>query len=242
MELQERAQPAGATHPGWSRLAVMKRVTLTFDNGPHPQGTPYLLDLLAQRSLQATFLLVCDYLRDPALRTLAQQTRHQGHAVGNHTLTHGVPLGKRPGRAVAEREIGEAQQLLGELATARLFRPNGDKGRLGEHMLSEDAVDYLCANRYTAISWNCVPQDWVMPADAWVARALETMKTQAWTLLVLHDYCVESLKHVGPFLDLLAGEGCEFSLEFPPECVLIKDGVRTAALEGMYTPRARAPG
>jgi peptidoglycan/xylan/chitin deacetylase (PgdA/CDA1 family) len=218
----------------------MNRVTLTFDNGPHPQGTPCLLDLLARRSLKATFMLVGEYLRDPALRQLAQQARSEGHAVGNHTLTHGVPLGKRPGREVAEREIGDAQRLLGELATGRLFRPNGDKGRLGQHMLSEDAVDYLCANRYTAISWNCVPQDWVMPPDAWVARAYETMKTQEWTLLVLHDYCVESsLKHVGPFLDRLIGEGYEFSLAFPPECVMIDDGVRTPALEGMFTPRAR---
>lgn len=218
----------------------MKRVTLTFDNGPHPQGTPYLLDLLAQRSLKATFALVGEKLRDPALRKLAQQTHSQGHTIANHTLTHGVPLGLRPGQDVAEREIGEAQQLLGELATGKLFRPNGDKGKLGEHMLSEDAVDYLCANRYTAISWNCVPQDWVMPADAWVARALDTMKAQEWTLLVLHDHCVDSMKHVGPFLDRLAGEGYEFSLQFPAECVLIKDGVRTAALQGMYTPRAPA--
>ena len=107
-------------------------------------------------------------------------------------------------------------------------------------MLSEDAVDYLCANRYTAISWNCVPQDWVMPADAWVARALDTMKTQEWTLLVLHDYCVDSIKHVGPFLHRLTDEGYQFSLEFPTECVLIKDGVRRPALEGMYTPRTPA--
>ncbi|HWI79235.1 MAG TPA: polysaccharide deacetylase family protein [Ramlibacter sp.] len=216
----------------------MKSVTLTFDNGPHAQGTPHLLDVLARRSLKATFMLVGEYLRDPELRTLARRIRDEGHAIGNHTLTHGVPLGKRPGRDVAEREIGETQRLLGDLATGRLFRPNGDKGRLGEHMLSEDAVDYLCANRYTAISWNCVPEDWVMPADAWVARAQETMKTQEWTLLVLHDYCAESaMKHVGPFLDRLIAENYEFSMQFPPECVLIRDGARTPALQGMYTPR-----
>jgi peptidoglycan/xylan/chitin deacetylase (PgdA/CDA1 family) len=216
----------------------MKSVTLTFDNGPHAQGTPHLLDVLARRSLKATFMLVGEYLRDPELRTLARRIRDEGHAIGNHTLTHGVPLGKRPGRDVAEREIGETQRLLGDLATGRLFRPNGDKGRLGEHMLSEDAVDYLCANRYTAISWNCVPEDWVMPADAWVTRAQETMKTQEWTLLVLHDYCAESaMKHVGPFLDRLIAENYEFSMQFPPECVLIRDGARTPALQGMYTRR-----
>jgi peptidoglycan-N-acetylglucosamine deacetylase len=216
----------------------MKRVTLTFDNGPHAQGTPQLLEVLARRSLKATFMLVGQYLRDPALRKIAQQIRSDGHAIGNHTLTHGVPLGKRPGRAVAETEIGETQELLGELATGKLFRPNGEGGKLGAHMLSEDAVDYLCAHGYTAISWNCVPGDWVPPADAWPARALDTMKTQDWTLLVLHDYCVESsMKHVAPFLDRLIDEGCEFSMAFPPQCVMIKDGVRTPALQGLYTPR-----
>jgi hypothetical protein len=81
----------------------------------------------------------------------------------------------------------------------------------------------------------------VMPADAWVARALDTMKTQHWTLLVLHDYCVESaMKHVGPFLDRLADDGYEFSMEFPPQCLMIKKGVRTPALEGMFTPRGNA--
>jgi peptidoglycan-N-acetylglucosamine deacetylase len=216
----------------------MKRVTLTFDNGPHAQGTPLLLDVLARRSLKATFMLVGEYLRDPALRKVAEQTRGEGHTIGNHTLTHGVALGRRPGRKIAESEIGETQELLGELATGRLFRPNGEKGKIGPHMLSEDAVDYLCAHRYTAISWNCVPQDWVPPADAWVARALDTMQTQDWTLLVLHDYCVESaMKHVGPFLDRLAADGYEFSMEFPPDCVMIKEGVRTPALQGMFTPR-----
>jgi peptidoglycan-N-acetylglucosamine deacetylase len=219
----------------------MKRVTLTFDNGPHAQGTPQLLDVLARRSLKATFMLVGEYLRDPALRKVAQQVHVAGHRIGNHTLTHGVALGRRPGRKIAESEIGETQELLGELATGRLFRPNGEKGNLGPHMLSEDAVDYLCEHRYTAISWNCVPQDWVMPADAWVARALDTMKTQDWTLLVLHDYCVESaMKHVGPFLDRLADDGYEFSMEFPPQCLMIKKGVRTPALEGMFTPRGNA--
>jgi hypothetical protein len=49
---------------------------------------------------------------------------------------------------------------------------------------------------------------------------------------------VESaMKHVGPFLDRLAADGYEFSMEFPPDCVMIKEGVRTPALQGMFTPR-----
>ena len=219
----------------------MKRVTLTFDNGPHPQGTPQLLQVLADRSLKATFFLVAQNLRDPSLRELAAQVRAEGHRIGNHTLTHGAPLGRRPGRDVAEAEIGQAQALLEGLATAKLFRPSGDKGELGEHMLSEDAVAYFEANAFTAVSWNCVPQDWVPPAGSWVARAEAIMERQDWTAIVLHDHRLAgSMQHLEGFLDRLIAQGCEFTLEFPPECVLIDQGRRTPALQGRYTPSPAA--
>ena len=95
--------------------------------------------MLADRSLRATFFVVAQNLRDPSLRALAARARAEGHRIGNHTLTHGSALGRRPGRDVADTEIGQAQSLLEGLTTAKLFRPNGDKGgELDEHMLSED--------------------------------------------------------------------------------------------------------
>ena len=217
----------------------MRRVTLTFDNGPHVQGTPQLLQLLAKRSLKATFFLVAQNLRDPSLRELAVRAQAQGHRIGNHTLTHGAPLGRRPGRDIAAAEIGEAQTLLEGLATAKLFRPNGDRGQLGKHMLSEDAVAYLESHGFTAVSWNCVPEDWVPPADSWVWRAEAIMAQQEWTVIVLHDHRLAgAMQHLEGFLDRLIAQGCEFTQDFPPECVLIDQGRRTAALQGRYTPSA----
>jgi len=215
----------------------MKRVTLTFDNGPHAQGTPQLLRVLADRSLRATFFVVAQNLRDPSLRQLAARAQFEGHRIGNHTLTHGVPLGRRPGRDVAEAEIGQAQSLLEGLTTAKLFRPNSDKGELGQQMLSEDAVTYLEANGFTAVSWNCVPQDWVPPAGSWVERAEAIMERQDWTAIVLHDHCLAgSMQYLEGFLDRLIAQSCEFTLDFPPDCVLIDRGRRAPALQGRYTP------
>lgn len=215
----------------------MKRVTLTFDNGPHAQGTPELLRVLADRSLTALFFLVGQNLRDPVLRELAVRTRDAGHRIGNHTLTHGAALGHRPGRETAQLEIGETQRLLSGLADDRLFRPTGDGGRLGPHVLSPDAVDYLERNVYTVVSWNCVPQDWVGPASAWVARADALMQGQEWSVLVLHDHClVKDMPALERFLDRLLAQGHEFTTEFPAECILIDGGRPMPALEGMYTP------
>ena len=214
----------------------MKRITLTFDNGPHLSGTPHILETLAARSLKATFCLVGERLREPALRALAARAKAEGHRIANHTMTHGAPLGRRSGASVPEEEIGAAQAMLGDLAERRLFRPNGDEGLLSEFVLSEAAVDYLALHRYTVIIWNCVPRDSALPADSWVARALDTIHSQPWTLLVLHDHCTEASQHLGPFLDGLIAEGYEFSQEFPEDTVLMRDGVRTAALRGLVAP------
>ena len=215
----------------------MKRITLTFDNGPHLTGTPYILDVLAGRKLQATFFVVAEKLKQPSLMALAAQAKLQGHRIANHTMTHGVSLGRRNEAGAVQVEIGDAQALLDGLADERLFRPNGEKGKLGEHLLSEDAVDYLVANRFSAVSWNCVPQDWVAPFDGWLDRAAQVMRHQGWTLLVLHDHCTEAMQHLGGFLDGLIANGYEFSQEFPPDSLLINHGQKTDALVGQYTPR-----
>jgi peptidoglycan/xylan/chitin deacetylase (PgdA/CDA1 family) len=198
------------------------------------------LQVLADRSLKATFFVVGDNLKDPALRELAVQIRNEGHRVANHTMTHGVALGRRPGREVAEAEIGETQALLEGLATDKLFRPHGDRGdrgQLSRHMLSEDAVAYLETHGFTAVSWNCVPQDWIGPAGAWVQRAEAILRTQDWSALVLHDHCLAgSMQYLEGFLDSLAAQGYQFTQDFPADCLLIDRGRRTAALEGCYTP------
>lgn len=215
---------------------MVKRILLSFDNGPHLQATPEVLDALARRGLKATFFLVGTSLGLPGARELAGRIRGEGHRIGNHTLTHGAPLGRRPGWEVAEREIGGMQDLLGDLSTQRIFRPNGEKGQLGPHMLSEESVEYLRKHGYTAVTWNCVPQDWVAPQGSWVRRAYEEMAAQDWTAIVLHDHRMAgAMTFLEDFLDTLLKRDYEFTDEFPPECVLIRDGQPTAALAGHYT-------
>jgi peptidoglycan/xylan/chitin deacetylase (PgdA/CDA1 family) len=215
----------------------VKRVLLSFDNGPHLQATPELLRVLARRNLKATFFFVGTSLTLPGAREVAARIRGEGHRIGNHTLTHGAPLGRRPERGVAEREIGEMQDLLGDLAPQRIFRPNGEKGQLGPHLLSQDAVDYLRVHNYTAVTWNCVPQDWLSPPGSWVTRAYDAMAIQDWTAIVLHDHRMAgAMAFLEGFLDTLIERNYEFSDKFPPECVLIRDGQPTWALEGHYTP------
>ena len=69
----------------------MKRLTLSFDNGPFESGTALVLDALAARSIKASFFLVGKQLAAPGARALAERAKAEGHWIGNHTLSHDVP-------------------------------------------------------------------------------------------------------------------------------------------------------
>jgi peptidoglycan/xylan/chitin deacetylase (PgdA/CDA1 family) len=203
----------------------MARLTITFDNGPWAGPTARILDVLADRGLAATFFVVGERLADPEARRVAERAKAEGHWIGNHTMTHGTPLGVRRDSDHPEREIGAAQRALGPLAHPdRLFRPNG-KGVLGPHLLSRAAADYLLAHRYTVVTWNNVPRDWEEPKEGWVGRAFDAMEEQDWTLIVLHDHHLAQTMHTLPdFLDRVIARGTEILQEFPDSCVPIRRG------------------
>ena len=129
-------------------------ICLSFDNGPEPEVTPGVLAVLARRRIPAMFFVIGEKLRDPKARALAEQARDAGHRIGNHTLTHGAPLGRRSA-AEALHEIAETDALLGDLAAPeRYFRPNGGGGALGAHLLNAAAARHLMAPRATMVLWN----------------------------------------------------------------------------------------
>src|SRR5207248_7954216 len=64
-------------------------VCLTFDDGPHPDYTPRLLDILKEHGARATFFVIgANVERHPEL---VRRMIADGHAIGNHTYTHGEP-------------------------------------------------------------------------------------------------------------------------------------------------------
>jgi len=219
----------------------MKKLTLTFDNGPDPACTPQVLDILAERGIKATFFVCGQGNRlHPALqantdegRGLLLRARSEGHWVGNHSLTHSVELGTTRDPKVIAREIGRNQELLGELNDQRLFRPYMGGGIPNRRTYSPEAIQYLCDNQYTAVMFNCVPRDWEIP-EAWPEEAFEQMAQQDWTLLIVHD--VErygGMKQLARFLDAAIAQDIEIVQEFPPDCVPIRRGEIVGSLDGL---------
>lgn len=202
----------------------MHDLTLTFDNGPDPDVTPRVLDILAARDIKTTFFVIGEKLADPARRRLAERAHGEGHWIGNHTFTHSIPLGEQSGRDTAEREIGRTQAAIGDLAhPQRWFRPFGGGGNLDRRLLKPSVVDYLTRNRHSCVLWNSIPRDWDDP-DGWTARALDQCSRQPWTLMVLHDLPTGAMAHLDRFLDRAAAAGARFRQDFPPPCVPIRNG------------------
>ena len=89
-------------------------VALSFDDGPHPEFTPQVLEILKQHEAKATFFLIGERaLRYPEV---VARIRAEGHEIGNHYLRNGATLGHSDEEFVGnlektEKAIGAARQI-----------------------------------------------------------------------------------------------------------------------------------
>lgn len=119
-------------------------VYLTFDDGPIPQATPFILDTLRQFGVKATFFMVGDNVR--RYPELYKQIVSEGHQVGNHTFHH---LGSLRHWGI---NYAEDVYLANELIHAHLFRP--------PHGWMRHTVYWWLARKYKIIMWDLVTRDY----------------------------------------------------------------------------------
>ena len=203
---------------------MSKRVTLTFDNGPDPDVTPRVLDILAARNILTTFFVLGRNMARPECRAIAATAHAAGHWIGNHTYNHAGPIGLNPDPAAAEQEIGETQSLIGDLAHPdRLFRPCGGGGKLNADLFARRDRHFLTEGGYSCVLWNAVPGDWNNP-DGWVEPAFGMIDEHDWPLVVIHDIPGACIGRLDEFLDGLAARDVEIRQDMPPECMPIRRG------------------
>lgn len=203
----------------------MADIALTFDNGPDPAATPSVLDTLARREVSACFFVIGSKAATPDGRTLMQQAHAAGHRIGNHTWTHGTPLGEMADASASVDEIRRTEEVLnGCVDPQKLFRPFGREGARGPHLLSDAAFRHLIAERYTCALWNCVPRDWD-DEDGWVARAESQIADEATPYLVLHDITGACAKRLDSFIGAMQDAGHRFVTDIPESEIIIDRGV-----------------
>lgn len=205
----------------------MASLTLTFDNGPSPEVTPFVLDALAERGLDAYFFVVGRQIDQPGGRELVRRIADAGHVVGNHTMTHDEPLGLADDGSHVAEEIAATQQLLldlGVVADPPLFRPFGLGGKLGPHLLSAPATDHLVEHGYSVVLWNSVPRDWELPTE-WLELAWADLRAHDHTVMVLHDLPTGAMYALPAFLDRVLADQIPVTLDLPDSCLPIQAGV-----------------
>ncbi len=101
--------------------AGIETIALTFDDGPSPASTPFLLELLAQYKLHATFFIVGEKAaRYPDLIT---EILDKGHTIGNHSWSHDNFLMLRSSKTV-QKDIHATQRILQSYGVQpHVFRP-----------------------------------------------------------------------------------------------------------------------
>ena len=218
------------------RRVPAQAVTLTFDNGPHPRVTPFVLDVLRDRRLTANFFVVGDRLRRPEGRAASERAFAEGHRIGGHTMTHSVPIGLLDSEETV-REIDGTDQLMTDLRHPdRLWRPYGKGGVIDDSIVGPIGARLLVEGQYTCVLWTSVPLDWIEP-DAWVERALADIETTAWSVVVLHDLPTGAMDHLPRFLDELHARGVEVRADTPDACTPIRRGAPTESI-GLLGPEA----
>ncbi len=132
----------------WQMPAGNQTLYLTFDDGPHPVITPFVLDALRRYGAKATFFCIGKNVL--AYPEVYQRILAEGHAVGNHTQHH--LNGWKQTDAVYLSDIARANELIG----AVLFRP--PYGRIRQSQLRQMAG-------YTVVMWSVLSGDFDTTID-----------------------------------------------------------------------------
>ena len=131
-------------HALWRMDKNEHAVYLTFDDGPIPQSTPFILDTLRKFGIKATFFMVGDNVRK--YPKLYEQIVAEGHQVGNHTFHH---LGSFKHWAIT---YGYDVQDANELIHSHLLRP--------PHGWMRHAVYWWLSRKFTIVMWDLVTRDY----------------------------------------------------------------------------------
>jgi peptidoglycan/xylan/chitin deacetylase (PgdA/CDA1 family) len=146
MFIEQPPQIIRALYPKavWRMNATEKVVYLTFDDGPIPDITPWVLNLLDKHHIKATFFMVgdnaCKYPE------IYQMVIDQGHRIGNHTYNH-----IRGSEYLSKNYLANVEKAH-ELLKTDLFRPPHGHMRWAQY--------FILKSQYRIIMWDLVTRDY----------------------------------------------------------------------------------
>jgi len=178
-----------------------KVIAITFDDGPHPENTPRLLDMLKQRQIKATFYVVGNMVTYSP--QLLRRMVEEGHEIGNHTVKHNNLARMSDEALVAELRAAHDQITEASGAAPVSMRPPGGAIKKDQKALM------LREFGYPTILWSVDPEDWKRPGSSVVTSRLVNGARPGGILLV-HDLHKPTVDAMPETLDQLLAQGYEF--------------------------------
>ena len=154
------------------------KIALTFDDGPHPQYTPLILDILREYNVHATFFLIGENAeRNPEL---VRRILREGHEIGNHTYLH-KNLKEHTSGGIYE-EISMAEEAILRIADQRtkLLRPPGG-------LYDKQVCETAHRLDYDIILWTVDTFDWKHPTPEEIIQTVES-NVQCGDIILCHDF------------------------------------------------------
>ena len=188
-------------YPGaiWRMDSSEKAVYLTFDDGPIPEITPWVLDLLDTYQIKATFFLVGDNIRKHPKEF--QMILERGHRVGNHTFNHFGGL-----RHVKNEYLANTDKA-NEQIQSDLFRPPHGWMRWGQYRMLK--------KRYRIIMWDLVTRDYSKRLNGPQVLAKVKKYVRNGSIITFHDSlkAEKNMKYALPrAIEWLKEQGHEFKV------------------------------
>ncbi|MFD2203950.1 polysaccharide deacetylase family protein [Shivajiella indica] len=189
----------------WHKDRGESKVYLTFDDGPVPDVTDFVLDELGKRGLKATFFMVGDNVRKNP--TLAMKVMDRGHKIGNHTFHH--IDGYKTKTEDYLKEVESCHHMIEQVTgiKTKLFRPPYGK-------ITRDQFGKLKSD-HEVIMWDVLSGDYDPQQSPELCLSKSKQYTQNGSIILFHDQekTHKVLRAVLPsFLEFLVKEGFETHL------------------------------
>jgi len=212
---------------------------MTFDDGPHAENTPRLLDMLKKRDIKATFFVVGQCVVEyPAIM---KRIVAEGHEIANHSWSH--PLLTKMGEDAVTTQIQKTHDAIVETTgvTPKLFRPPYGGFSLNQRNWANKKWGYQI------ILWDVDPLDWKYRNAARVHS--EIMKqTVPGSIVLSHDIHKTTVDAMPETLDALAAKGFKFvtvsellAMDRPVTPGAKAKGSTAAPVKNGQTPAPNAP-
>lgn len=183
----------------WRMDKDVKAVYLTFDDGPIPEITPWVLDLLDKYGIKATFFLVGDNVRKHPEEF--RMIKERGHRLGNHTFNHIQGFKYLSYNYLAN--VNKADELI----HSDLFRPPHGWMRWGQYM--------VLRNRYRIVMWDLVTRDYSKRLNGRQVLRIVKKYVRNGSIITFHDSLKseKNIKYALPrAIEWLLEQGYEFKV------------------------------